>query len=158
MTINDVDSGQAAGTAGTPTPPSSSGAGDQQSSFDAAKLESTLEAIAKRLDEVDARSKSLQGDKDRGVNKTKKEVDELKRQIAEIDKLKKTGLTDENAIEEFTFREEVRSLREQLSKLNPVSPQAAGNGASGAVEQAKVISELQLDANSPDVISILAKG
>src|SRR5688500_3055906 len=38
------------------------------------------------------------------------------------------------------------------------SPQAAGNGASGAVEQAKVISELQLDANSPDVISILAKG
>lgn len=155
MADNVLDSGQGQGTTPTTNSGGSQGGGDQQGSFDAAKLQSTLEAFSKKLDEVDARSKSLQSDKDRGVNQTRKEVDELKRQIAEIEKLKSAGMESNAAIEEFTFREEVRQLREQLGKLNPAAPQPAGNGNGSADATAQVIAAAQLDANDPQVLSLI---
>jgi hypothetical protein len=146
MAENDLDSGQSQGTSQNTNSGGSAGNGDKQSSFDAAKLQSTLEALGRKLDEVDARSKALQGDKDRDVKSTKKEVQELKRQIAEIEKLKSAGLEPDAAVEEH------RGLREQLNKLNPASNQPAGNGASGADERTRLIEELKLDGNDPKVM------
>lgn len=140
--IEDLDSGQKSVDGGTTNPAGSQTGGDKQGSFDAAKLQSALEAFTKRLDEVDARSKSLQGDKDRGVAKTTKEVDELKKKIAELEKFRKAGYDDETAWEEMSFRESVMSLKEQIAKLNSVP---AGNGA---VDVAKVFSELELPVNA----------
>jgi hypothetical protein len=159
MADNDLDSGQASGTAGSPASQSSSGEGGSSSSFDAGKLQSLIEGFGRRMDEIDARTKSLQGDKDRAVVKTKKEVEELKAKIAEYEKLKSKGLAPDDALEEMDFRSTVRQLQEQLGRLGSVSTQAAGNGASGADTTAKaVLEELKLDANSAEVISILGKG
>ena len=158
MATPNLDSTPKPGSEGTPNPSTSNDAGGQPSSgFDAAKLQSTLDALTKRLDEVDARSKSLQGDKDRGVKATRREVEEIKKQLAEIDKLKRTGLNEDDAIEEFTFRDEVRQLREQLSRLNPTSTQSGGNGNGGAVDTAKVIEELQLDATDARVNQLIGQ-
>jgi len=153
---DDLDSGQSNGTPVSPNAGSSNGNGDSSGSFDARKLQSTIEALTRKLDEVDQRSKALQGDKDRGITKTKSEVDELKRKIAEIEKIKKTGLDDDGAIEEFSFREDVRAIKEQLSKLTSTQAPPAGNGANLAEETAKVFEEYKLDPNDPEAVSLLS--
>ena len=159
MAENDLDSGQASGTAGSPASQSSSGGSASDGSFDAAKLQSLIEGFGKRIDEIDSRTKSLQGDKDRAVVKTKKEVEELKAKIAEYEKLKSKGMEPDEALDEMDFRSTVRQLQEQLSKLGSVSTQTPGKDAGGAADATKaVIEELKLDANSTDVISVLAKG
>lgn len=159
MAENDLDSGQPTGTAGSPTRQGSSGSDASSSSFDAAKLQSLIEGFGKRIDEIDSRTKSLQGDKDRAVVKTKKEVEELKAKIAEYEKLKSKGLEPDEALDEMDFRQTVRQLQEQLGKLGSVQSSPAGNGQSQTTEAAKaVIDELKLDANAPEVVSILAKG
>lgn len=159
MAENDVDSGSAVGTAGSPTPQDSTSGSASSGSFDAAQLQSLIEGFGRRIEEIDARTRSLQGDKDRGVNETKKEVKELKAKIAEYEKLKSKGLTPDDALDEMDFRSTVRQLQEQLGALKSVSAQSAGNGAGGADQAAQaVINELKLDANSADVVSILSRG
>ena len=106
MTENEKDSGSVGGNEGVPTPPISDQQNVQQSSDAAAKLQSTLDTLTKKLDEVDTRSRTLQSEKDRGVTKTRKEVEELKRQIAEYERLKGSGLEVDAAVEEVTFRDE----------------------------------------------------
>ena len=158
MADTDMDSDPAVGTPSSPNGGSSGGTGDSKSSIDAAKLQSTIEALTKKLDEVDARSKALQGDKDRAVTKTKSEVDELKRKIAEIEKLKKSGLDEDEALTELSFREEVRSLKDQLKSISPAQPEPAGNGKGSEVDVAKVLKEYSLDGNDPEVVAqILGK-
>jgi hypothetical protein len=155
MAENDLDGGNPAGTAGTPTPQSSSGGSDSNGSLDAGKLQSLIEGFGKRIEEIDARTKSLQGDKDRAVVKTKKEVEELKAKIAEYERLKGKGLGADEALEEMDFRSTVRQLQEQLSKLGSVPTQPAGNGAGGADATAQVLKAAQLDANTPEVIDLI---
>lgn len=150
--MTEMDSDQTDGTPSIPSGGSSSGQGDSGGSFDAKSLQASFEALTKRLDEVDARSKALQGDKDRAVTKTKADVDELKRKFAEVEKMKKSGLDEDAAFEEVSFREEVRAVRDQLSKLNPAQPQPAGNGEGKAVNAAEVIKKYALDGSDPEVI------
>lgn len=152
MAENEVDSGQSAGTEAVPNASGSQGNGVSGGSFDASKLQSTLETVLKRVDEIDKSYKTFQQGKDRGVNKATEEVAELKRKIAEIEKLKKAGLDDEGAYEELSFREDVRALREQLSKLNPAQSQPAGNSEALAEEAGKVFAKYGVDPNDPVAI------
>ena len=156
MADNDLDSGQSAGTSASPNADGSQGKGDSSGSFDAAKLQSTIEALTRKLDEVDQRSKALQGDKDRGVDQARKEVSELKRKIAEIEKLKKAGLDEDGAIEEHAFREDIRAVKEQLSKLVPAQVESAGNGANPTDEAARLFKEYGVDANDPAATRFLS--
>lgn len=152
MTDTNMDSDPQAGTPSTPSGGSSGGTGDSGGSIDAKALQASFEALTRRLDEVDARSKALQGDKDRGIKKTNEEVNELKRKFAEIEKLRKSGMDDDAAIEELTFRDEVRSLKDQLAKLNPAQPQPAGNGDRLVVDAAQVVKQYGLDGTDAEVI------
>jgi DNA repair exonuclease SbcCD ATPase subunit len=154
MAESDLDSDLSAGTSSSPNGGGSQGKGDSSGSFDASKLQSMVEALTRKLDEVDERSKSLQGDKDRGVNQTKDEVKELKRKIAEIEKLKKSGLDEDGAIEEHSFREEIRTVKDQLSKLVSTQVVPTGNGENLVDEVAKVFAEFGLDPNHPEAQSL----
>jgi hypothetical protein len=150
MTQNDLDNGSTPD--GTPVSPNIGSSQTQNASggsFDAGKLQATLEKLATKLEEVDARSRSLQGEKDRGVAKTGKE----------IEKLTKGGLGLDEAVEEFDFRETVKQLKTQIGQINPVPAQSEGNGQSGAVDTAKVFGEL-FGADSlkdPALAPLLAK-
>lgn len=137
---NELDSNQ---TDGTPAQPNAGGSegGVSGGSFDPKKLEDVLTTFSKKIEEIDSRTKSLQGDKDRGVNKTRKELEEVKKQLAEIEALKKRGLSEEEAIEEYDFRQTVRQLREQ-----PTAPVG-----SETVDVGKVIAEYGLDLSNPEV-------
>jgi len=156
MAENDVDGDQAEGTTQTTNSESSAGAGASNSSFDATKLQSLIEGFGRRIEEIDARTKSLQGDKDRAVVKTKKEVEELKAKIAEYEKLKSKGMEPDDALEEMDFRQTVRQLQDQLSRLGPVQTPPAGTGASATEEAAKVIEQYKLDPNDPAVSKLFS--
>jgi len=147
MTENQMDSGEPVGTPNQQ-------ASDSDSSKDAAKLQSTLETVLKRVEEIDKAYKTFQSGKDRGANESKKAIDEvteLKRKIAEIEKLKKSGLDEDGAIEELSFRDDIRTLKDQLSKLGTAQTQTAGNGEGLAVDVAKVFGERGLDLKDPQV-------
>jgi len=158
MAEDNQDSGLETGTQGAPTPAGSQGQGVQPGSGDVAKLQQTLDAITSHLKELDARTKSLQGDKDRGVNATRKEVADLKRQIAEVEKLRGTGLDPEQAIEEFAFREDIREIKERLNTLNEVPAQPAGNGPIGVAEATRLVTKYGVDPKEPDVAAALNSG
>jgi hypothetical protein len=145
---------------GTPASPSASGSqgGSASGSSSAGQSQTDVEALTKKLGEIEKQLRSLQGDKDRSVNQTKKEVEDLKRKFAEIEGLRKRGLSDEEAFEEFELREAVRTLKGQLSNPPSVPSTPAGNGSSEAIDAAKVIAQYQLDANDPEVIAqVLSK-
>lgn len=153
MADNDMDSGLDIGTASSPNGAGSGGKSDSGSSLDAGKLQSAIEALTKQVAEVDSRTRALQGDKDRGVKKAEGEIDELRRKVAELEKLKKAGYDDDAAFAELSFREEVRAVKEGLSRNQPAPPDPAGNGTGKAVDLAKAIKEYGLDGNDPDVIA-----
>ena len=144
MTENQMDSGDPVGT------PNQQGS-DSKGSEEAAKLSLVLESLTKRLDEIDGRTKALQGEKDRGVNKTRKEVEQLKQQMAEIEKLKKAGYGEDEAFEELSFRKEISDVKEALKSFGSVQTQTAGNGESAGVDVAKVFGERGLDLKDPQV-------
>jgi len=152
MSDNNLDGNPTAGT-------TNSTGTSSDNSIDAKKLQSAIDDLTRRLDEVDTRARTVQGEKDKTLSKTTKEVEELKRQIAEIEKLKKSGLDPDAAIEEFSFREEVRGLKDQLARLNPASAKSAGNGVSGvATEAQRLANELKLDLNDKDIADAVASG
>lgn len=149
MAENDMDSGN------TPSTPNE-GSGDSNSSnADTSKLQAALEHLTTRLEEVDKRTRTLQGDKDRGVSQTKKEVEELKRKFAEVEKLKGRGLNEDEAFEELELRDGIRLLKQQLSGSNQAQPQTAGNGDGSVVDKVKTLQEYGLSENDADVAAAL---
>lgn len=134
---------------GTPSAPTESGSqgGDSGGSFDPRELQKALDAFKKQIEEIDARTKALQGDKDRGIKKTEREMDVLKRQIAELEMLKKRGLGEDEAFEELGFRQAVRDFKQSIAARNVPS----GNGDEKAVNAESLIAEYGLDVSSPEV-------
>ena len=155
MTENEKDSGSVAEMEGVPNPPISERQNAQHDSDAAAKLQSTLDSLAKKLDEANAHSRTQKSENDRGVAQTRKEVGELKRQIAEYERLKGSGLEVDAAVEEVTFRDEVRALREQLSKLNPAQTEGTGNTGGKADPVAEVIKKANVNANDAGVLDLV---
>lgn len=156
MSDETLDGGSPNG--GTPTSPNAGGSQGQSvsdGSGDAQKLQAALDNLTKRLDEVDKRSRVLQSDKDRSVSQTKKEVEELKRKFAEVEKLKAKGYNDDDAFEELELRESIRVIREQLSNTDKAQTGNAGNGNGSAVDRAKTLQQYGLSENDPDVAAEL---
>lgn len=156
MSDETLDSGNANG--GTPAQPNAGGSqGQSDSNGSSASQSQSLETVLSRLEELDKRTRALQGEKDRGVNQNKREVEELKTKIAEIEKLTKRGMTQDEAIEALSEREELleaaRILRSQQSDKARTSP--VGNGAGEAADKAKVLAQYGLNENDPDVAAQL---
>lgn len=138
--MDELDSTQTEGTT------QGSKDGGQPGSIDAVQLQSLIEGLSNRLAEVDARTKALQGDKDRSVQQTKREVSELRTKIDEIERLKGTGLGLDAAIEEVNFRDEVRSLKQKLADYTPANEAAAN-----------IARKLNLDPNSAEFTALSAR-
>lgn len=148
MAENDLDSGQTLeGTVDASTSAGSQATGDKQGSLDAAKLQSAIEALSKQV-------ASLQGDKDRGVQKALKGFDELNQKVAELERIKKlTGLDGAQAYEELEFRDTLRDVKVLLQnqKASTRTPDKADGGAE---ERLKLFDSYGLDPNSPDAVAL----
>lgn len=154
--FENTDSNQLnGGTSAQPNADGSQSAGVSGSSQQA-QLQATLETLTRRLEEIDSRTKTLQGDKDRGVKKAMNEVEELKRKFAEVEKLKQRGLAEDDAFEELQLREMIRNLQSPSSASPSTQSQPAGTGNGMAVALAKTLSDYGLSENDPDVAAELS--
>lgn len=158
MTDKPTESGELDVTGAEPTTPVTKEQSDQQTSADAAKLQSTLETLTKRVDEIDKSYRTMQGDKDRGVKRVERDLDDLKKLIGEYETFKTRGLEPDAAIEEVDFRQSIRELKQTLQDLKGGSlPVKTGTGTAGggADDADRLIEELGLSANDPEVVTAL---
>jgi hypothetical protein len=158
MAKNELDSGQNQGNAAMPNAAVSDDRGDQQGSGGAEKLLASFDTLTKRLDEIDARTRSLQGDKDRGVKKVSDEISDLKKMLADYDKLREK-LSPDEAIEQIELKQSVQEIRDFITQQRgtSASTQAPGTGDGVAVNAAKAFAEFDLDLKDPRVADALGK-
>lgn len=153
MAETQVDGGSDEGTATNANGGASQNQSVQQPSFDAAKLQESLDALNDGFKTLEARVNGLQSVKD----KDKQELSGLKAKIAEYEQLKER-FGEDGALEQIEMRDTLQRMNETLQKLQgSTSTPSPGTGASGAGTLAQVIRDNKLDANDPAVAKILAE-
>jgi len=160
MADDVLDGGQAVGTNQDANPGGSDGNGVQQLSNVATQLQASLDTLTSKVGELDARTRTLQGDKDKGVQKALNEVGDLRSKIADYENLKER-LGADGAVEQIAMRDTLRAIQAQLEGSQPVSTQPVGNEVSGAVNMANAVETLQamkLDANDAGFLELVQKG
>lgn len=117
---------------------------------DLKSLHNRLEALEKN---VLGQLKALQGDKDRRIPKLESSLQEL---MSEVTRLKGHGFTDDEAVAEVEFRQQVKELAQKIKGTEQLS-QPTGTGVSEAAQEAqRVIEELKLNTSDPDVMQLLS--
>ena len=127
-------------------------AGAPQSSQELLEIKKQLELTRKEL-------QGLQSRQDKEQNETQRFMAEVKKQMANGKSLEEAeaAVLENRKVQEKD--ELLLRIARKIGALDDVSqPPAAGNGGNVTGDVAKVIAELQLDANSADVVSILGKG
>lgn len=126
-------------------------AGTPQGSQELLELRKGYERLEKEL-------RGLQSRQDVEKNDVQRFMAEVKQQMAKGKSLEEA----EAAVTESRKAQEKDDLlfkiAQKVGVLGDVSQTAAGNGGNVTDEAAQVISELKLDANAPEVLSILQKG
>ena len=150
MAEHDMDGGSAEGTDTNANGAASGNQSDKQPSFDAAKLQSSIDALMTEVGELKARTNGLQSVKDKTTN----EVSGLKAKIAEYEQLKEKFGAD-GALDQMELKQTLLDIKAQLS--GSVSPEPAGSGVGGTVNAAQVFSSKGLDVNDPRVAVALNK-
>lgn len=134
---------------GVPTPTFTEGQA-QPLGGDLKSLQASLETFQA---EIRGQLKALQSDKDKRIPKLEGSLQDL---MSEITRLKGHGFTDDEAVSEVEFRQNVKELAQKMKGIEQ-STSATGNGASGAGQEAqRVIEELKLNTSDPDVLTLLA--
>jgi hypothetical protein len=155
----NVDDQNPNGAGGVTNPSVSQGEG--KSVADAGNLSKLVrDAIAEELKPIKGEIGGLYSRQDKDRNAMREFMGEVKKQQA-------NGLSENDAIDaaESTLKEraetqaEKKMLKDIHAKLfGEPSANPAGNGSNGVGDSAKVVSELKLDGNSAEVISIISKG
>lgn len=116
-------------------------------------LKTLQDSLENFKEEIRGQLKAAQSEKDKRIPKLEGSLQEL---MSEVTRLKGHGFTDEEAVNEVEFRQNVRELAQQI-KGTQQPAQATGTGASGAAQEAQqVVNELKLDTSDPDVLTLLA--
>ena len=154
MTDNTLDNGTAGGTSVAPSTgvqpgsvPADSGGGLNQ------------ESLLKRIAELEGHVRSLQSEKDKGVQKALDKVGSLEEQIKQYEKLRAKGLDQEDAL----YRLEMQQLLEERrgGKVSTAVPVQSGGGSPtqpATVDHTALLTQLGLDPNAPDVLAVVREG
>ena len=114
--------------------------------------------LKKRLDLTEKELRGLQSRQDVEKNDVQRFMAEVKQQMAAGKSLEEAEAAV-NANRKVQEKDDLLfKMARKLGVLDDVSQTPAGNGAAVTESAAQVISELKLDANAADVVSILAKG
>ena len=151
MTESNKDGGPAVGTGAAPTAPDSGAPGVSGGSVDASQLQATLDTLTQQVQSLAKTVSTIQSGKDRGVRKVEKEVSEIRQMLSDYEKLKER-LGEDGASEQIEIK---RQLAEIQASLNSLPAQPAGNGAGRAVDVAKVVADVGLDPQDPEVVAEL---
>jgi hypothetical protein len=113
---------------------------------DLKSLQASLETFQA---EIRGQLKALQSDKDKRIPKLEGSLQDL---MSEITRLKGHGFTDDEAVNEVEFRQNVKELAQKMKGIEQ-SAQPVGSGTSGAGQEAqRIIEELKLNTGDPDVL------
>lgn len=115
-------------------------------------LQKSVEALTKKLDDVEKQQRGKQGD----IDRLQKDYSGLREAMSAVNQMKARGMTDEDAVSEVEYRQTVKRLADRLEDLTPQSAQPAGRGTSGAAREAQeIVQQLELDSSDPDVVALL---
>jgi hypothetical protein len=138
-------------TGGTETTPKVPDSKTGDSGFDAAKLQSSLEALSSKVDAFAKTVSTIQSGKDHAVQDVRKEVGELRTLIKDYEGLK-SKLGEDGAIDQLELKQTLTTIQTQIAQLTGQIPaKAAGNGGGGAEEVARIMGEYGLSSNDPAV-------
>ncbi len=153
----NVDPQAGSGAGGTTTPPASTQAGAPVAGQAAELSKLVRDVLAEELKPIKGEISGLYSRQDKDRNAFSEFMAEFKKQKAK-------GLSDEDAEsaaqgnlaerEKQTRRDQVFDKLAEMY-LGPSSPTAAGTGATGTAETARVIEKAGLDANSAEVIELI---
>lgn len=155
MTDQNEDSGQELTGSRQPSSQNVSG-GDKHNSNSASQPQDVL---GERLTRIEKMLSSIQSGKDRAVDKTRSEVNDLRKSLSDVQSLMKKGLSEDEAFEQLEgrkadneFKQAVLELRDALKGGKSLPVQA--NGAKVEPSVVEVLKQFpDLDANDPDVIA-----
>ena len=147
MTDKNVDSDQKPdGTQGQPNPDVSPVSGDEQNS----QVLEVLKGLTGRLEAIEKQQRALQGDKDRGVARNQSDIRKV---LEEVEALKKSGLSQDQAVNQLELQDTLRTMQSQLASLQ--SPTGTEGQQSGSLAQA--VEEAGLRPDDPDVAELLSR-
>ena len=151
MAEQQVDGGSAEGTATGANGSASGNQSDKQPSFDAAKLQQTLDALNSNVTTLQARVDGLQGKKD-------KQISGLEGKIAEYETLVEKLGSKEGALQQLALQDQLAQMSDTLNELKgSASTPTPGNGQGGAVNATQAFAEMELDFKDPRVQTALTK-
>lgn len=158
----NVDTPRAEGAVEKPTSPASEAAGKSVAGNAADLSELVRTAVEEVLKPIKGEISGLYSRQDKDRNQFREFMDEFRKQ-------KKKGLDDgeaeiaanevlsAKAAEQKARDDEIAWRKAVSEKLNLSSPQPVGNGQPGAVDVAKVISDVGLDSSDSDAIALAAR-
>jgi len=159
MAENSKESGQLEGEVTEPTVTPSTGEGTQTS---AADVEAIVEALLPHIDERVQRA--TQSTKDKRIAKLQGSVDGFAEQLAELEELKGHGWSQEQALDIMGLQGQPLATMPGGSTDTATPTGEVGIHADGTDPQASVVdtktilTATGLDANDPDVITLIGKG
>lgn len=148
MTTQNVDSDQKPnGTLDQPNPDVSKGEGVKPDS----QVTEALKGLTERLEAIEKQQRSLQGDKDRAVNRNQSEIQKI---LEEVEALKGTGMTQQQAVSQIELKNTLQEMQQTIASLTS----GAGNaGQQSGSPITKVIEEAGLSTEDADVSALLAR-
>ena len=143
---------------GTEAPPSAAVSPEPEVQPTSLEAEGTLETAEERITRLEAYVRSLQGDKDRGVNKALEGVDQLKERFNGFEKyakMRKDGKTAEEAQREMVITEIVDERIGTQVVQEPVGSQAV---EPSGFDADKFLREQGIDPNSAEALTLIRDG
>ena len=153
MSDETLDGGSPNG--GTPTSPNAGGSQGQSVSGSSGNAQTPQTEIEKKLAYLETQYNALKSEKDRGVSRVEKRVDDFEKKFDEVQKLISRGYSRDEAFEQIQLKETVESLKSQIQQGTSVQTGNAGNGNGSAVDRAKTLQQYGLSENDPDVAAEL---
>ena len=153
MTDNVMDDTGSVGTGGKPTQPVSPGQPGANSAG-----EVTLAEVLQQVKELQGHIRSLQGEKDKAVNRVQTEVRTLAEQMARYEKYRARFNDPDEAVRQMQIDDLLAQDRAGAPQAQaPQQVQAGSRPTAAGVDYTAILNSMGLDPNSPDVVRLMTE-
>lgn len=152
MSANSMDGGLPDGTGASQTP-----ASPVQNPQGSPASEPTIADVLKKLADMDAQVRALQGNKDKGIAKVAKRLDDFEERLTEFNELKAEGYSDKRALQFMRLN----SLAEEPgAEVDPAAVVDKGGNLSHNpnVDTDALLRAAGIEPNDPEVTQLYRQG